>query len=93
MFTVTNALLMSSATAIVRSGGLFWLKPVVMVLFSSIFLLLREVRLVCIVPTISVYTRWNCLANTAASKSRSNPILTVRCSFQRVFCLGSVGSG
>ena len=27
------------------------------------------------------------------SKSRSTPILTVRCSFQRVFCLGSVQSG
>ena len=32
MLTVPNALLMSSATVIVRSGGLFWLKPVVMVL-------------------------------------------------------------
>ena len=33
MLTVSNALLMSSATVIVRSGGLFWLKPVAMVLF------------------------------------------------------------
>ena len=33
MLTVSNALLMSSATVIVRSGGLFWLKPVSMVLF------------------------------------------------------------
>ena len=33
MFTVSNALLMSSATVIVRSGGLFRLKPVAMVLF------------------------------------------------------------
>ena len=33
MLTVSNALLMSSATVIVRSGGLFWLKPVVMMLF------------------------------------------------------------
>ena len=33
MFTVSNALLMSSATAIVRSDGFFWLKPVAMVLF------------------------------------------------------------
>ena len=33
MFTVSNALLMSSATVMVRSGGLFWLKPVAMVLF------------------------------------------------------------
>ena len=32
MFTVSNALLMSSTTVIVRSGGLFWLKPVAMVL-------------------------------------------------------------
>ena len=33
MLTVSNALLMSSATVIVHSGGLFWLKPVAMVLF------------------------------------------------------------
>ena len=33
MFTVSNALLISNATAMVRSGGLFWLNPVTMVLF------------------------------------------------------------
>ena len=33
MLTVSNALFMSSATVIVRSGVLFWLKPVAMVLF------------------------------------------------------------
>ena len=33
MFTVSNALVMSSATVVVRSGGSFWLKPVTMVLF------------------------------------------------------------
>ena len=33
ILTESNALLMSSATVIVRSGGLFWLKPVAMVLF------------------------------------------------------------
>ena len=33
MLTVSNAFLMSSATVNVRSAGLFWLKPVVMVLF------------------------------------------------------------
>ena len=33
MLTVSNAFLMSSATVMVRSGGLFWLKPVAMVLF------------------------------------------------------------
>ena len=80
ILTVSNVLLMSSATVIVRSGCLFWLKPVAMVLFmlcsaalvewlrlkpccvemcgmlfvmygssvfSSVFLLLREVRWVC----------------------------------------------
>ena len=31
MLTVSNTLLKSSATVIVRSGGLFWLKPVAMV--------------------------------------------------------------
>ena len=31
--SVSNAFLMSSATMIVHSGGLFWLKPVAMVLF------------------------------------------------------------
>ena len=33
MLTISNVLLMSSATVIVRFGGLFWLKPVAMVLF------------------------------------------------------------
>ena len=33
ILTVSNVLLMSSATVIVSSGGLFWLKPVAMVLF------------------------------------------------------------
>ena len=33
MLTVSNPLLISSATVIVRSGGLFWLRPVAMVLF------------------------------------------------------------
>ena len=40
------------------------------------------------VPTISAYTRWNCLATTYASKSRSTPILTVSCSCQRVSASG-----
>ena len=33
MLTESNALLMSSGTVILRSGGLFWLKPVAIVLF------------------------------------------------------------
>ena len=34
MLTVSNAFLMSSATAIVRSGSLFSLKPVAMMLLT-----------------------------------------------------------
>ena len=40
ILTVSIALLMSRATVIVRSGSLFWLKPVSMVLFmlcSAVF--------------------------------------------------------
>ena len=40
MFTVSNALLMSSATAMVRVGGMSWLKPVAAVLLmlcSAVF--------------------------------------------------------
>ena len=33
MLTVSNVLLMSSTIVIVRSDGLFWLKPVPMMLF------------------------------------------------------------
>ena len=36
MLTVSNVFLMYSATVIVRSGGLFWLKPVSMVLCSAV---------------------------------------------------------
>ena len=32
MFTVSNALLMSSATEMVRAGGILWLKPDAIVL-------------------------------------------------------------
>ena len=41
IFTVSNALLMSNATAMVRVGGMGWLKPVVTVLLmlcSAVFL-------------------------------------------------------
>ena len=36
MFTVSNALLMSNATAIVRVGGMGWLKPVATVLLMFV---------------------------------------------------------
>ena len=37
MFIVSKALLISSATAIVRAGGAIWLNPFVTVLFSGIY--------------------------------------------------------
>ena len=39
MLTVSNALLMSSATVIMRSGGLFGMKPVAMMLCSAVLCL------------------------------------------------------
>ena len=42
MLTVSNVLLMSSATVIVRSGVLFWLKPVAIVLFMLCSVVLVE---------------------------------------------------
>ena len=43
--TVSNALLTSSATVIVRSGDLFWLKPVAMVLIMLCSAVLVEAML------------------------------------------------
>ena len=40
MLTVSNDFLMSSATVIVRSGGLFWLKPVAMIFLCCVELCL-----------------------------------------------------
>ena len=42
MLNVSNALLMSSTTAIVRSGGLFWVTPVSMALFMLCSAVLAE---------------------------------------------------
>ena len=36
MFIVSKALLISSATVIVRAGGAIWLNPFAMVLFSAV---------------------------------------------------------
>ena len=47
MFTVSNALLMSNATAIVRVGGMGWLKPVATVLL----MLCNAVFVECLVLT------------------------------------------
>ena len=50
MFTVSNALLMSSATAMVRVGGMGWLKPVATVLLmlcSAVFVECFEPVLCC----------------------------------------------
>ena len=47
MLTVSNALLMSSATVIVRSGVFFWLKPVAMVLFMFCIAVLAFEAMLC----------------------------------------------
>ena len=52
MFTVSNALLMSSATAMVRVGGMGWLKPVAIVLLmlcSAVFVECLVVNPCCVV--------------------------------------------
>ena len=59
MFTVSNALLMSNATAMVRVGGMGWLKPVATVLLmlcSAVFVecLVVEPVLCCDVLVCSV---------------------------------------
>ena len=63
MLTVSNALLMSSATVIVRSGGLFWLKPVDMVLFMLCIAVLVELLLLkpCCVLLSLREVRWVCM--------------------------------
>ena len=40
MLTVSNVLVLSNATVIVRCGGLFWVKPVAMVLLCCVVLCL-----------------------------------------------------
>ena len=49
MFTVSNALLMSSATAMVRVGGMGWLKPVATVLCSAVFVECLVLNPCCVV--------------------------------------------
>ena len=73
MLTVSNALLMSSPNVIVRSCGLFWLKPVATVLFRfqrswpTSGGTVRRYTITCksrsptiLVPTTPACTRWNC---------------------------------
>ena len=45
LFIESNALLISSATVIVRAGGAIWLNPFATVLFS-------ECRVLCFVPVL-----------------------------------------
>ena len=47
MFTVSNALLMSNATAIVRVGGMGWLKPVATVLLMLCSAVVGFVPVLC----------------------------------------------
>ena len=58
MFTVSNALLMSNATAIVRVDGMCWLKPVATVLLmlcSAVFVECFEPVLCCDVWYVLCY--------------------------------------
>ena len=62
MFTVSNALLMSSATAMVRVGGMGWLKPVATVLLmlcSAVFVECFEPVLCCYIWYFLCYVRKN----------------------------------
>ena len=49
MFIVSKALLISSATVIVRAGGAIWLNPFATVLFSVCS---RHCRVLCFVPVL-----------------------------------------
>ena len=50
MFTVSNALLMSNATAMVRVGGMGWLKPVATVMLcSAVFVECLVLNTCCVV--------------------------------------------
>ena len=73
MLTVSNALLMSSATVIVRSGGLFWLKPVAMVLFMLCSAVLEEWLLLkpCCVEMLFVMYGSSVLSSVFAITERS----------------------
>ena len=57
MFTVSNALLMSNATAMVRVGGMGWLKPIATVLLmlcSAVFVECSVLNPCCVVLVCSV---------------------------------------
>ena len=52
MFTVSNALLMSNATAMMRVGGMGWLKPVaavLLMLYSAVFVECLVLNPCCVV--------------------------------------------
>ena len=62
MFTVSNALLMSHATAMVRVGGMGWLKPVATVLLmlcSAVFVECLVLNPCCVVWYVLCYVRKN----------------------------------
>ena len=64
MFIVSKALLISSATVIVRAGGAIWLNPFATVLFS-----------VCSVVTVECCVAWACLVCLLLCKEEgSSPV-------------------
>ena len=62
LFTVSNALLMSNATAMVRVGGMGWLKPVatvLLMLYSAVFVECLVLNSCCDVWYVMCYVRKN----------------------------------
>ena len=55
MFTVSNALLMSNATTMVRLGGMGWLKPVATVLLTLCSAVFGLVLNPCCVVTFGMF--------------------------------------
>ena len=93
MLTVSKDLLMSSATGIVRSGGLFWLKPVAMVLFMLCSAMLVEWLLLkpCCVEmcrTLFVMYGSSVFSSVFAITERSEMGLYDVPMFMSLFCFG-----
>ena len=73
MLTVSNALLMSNATAMVRVGGIGWLKPVatgLLMLCSAVFVECLVLNPCCVVWYVLRYVRKNHLLECFAITDR-----------------------
>ena len=91
MFTVLNALLMSNATAMVRVGGMGWLKPVATVLLmlcSAVFVECLALNLCCDVWYVLCYVRKNHLLECFAITDSSDIGLYDVPMLMSLLCLG-----